>query len=141
MTTIAYRKGVMAADSRATYEDDRITKVDKLFRKGKAIIGLAGESEPGLVFLDWYGTGKEPPSCLIDGDADFTALVLTRKGLFEYGKYCRPERVLDDFHAIGSGAKGAMCAMHAGADAKRAVQIVAKVDAGTGGPITTMTLD
>lgn len=130
----------MAADSRATYDDDRVVRTEKLFRKGKAIIGLAGESEPGLIFLDWYGSGKEPPRILLDGNADFTALVLTRKGLFEYGKYCREERVHEDFHAAGSGAKVALGAMHMGADAKRAVQIAMKVDPFTGGPVVTMSL-
>lgn len=145
MTTIAYRKGIIAADSRVTIESEaggsRMFKSEKLFRKGKAIIALAGESEPGLVFLDWYGTGRDAPSVLISADADFTALVLTRKGLFEYGKYCRPERVLGDFHAIGSGAKAALGAMHMGADARTAVRVACKIDPYSAGPIVTMGLD
>lgn len=144
MTTIAYRKGAMAADSRVTTEDEaggaRVFSCVKLFRKGKAIIGLQGESEPGIVFLDWYGSGKDRPEILVHGDADFTALVLTRRGLFEYGKYCTPERVIEPFYAIGSGTKVALGAMHMGADARRAVQIACKVDPYTAGPILTMSL-
>jgi ATP-dependent protease HslVU (ClpYQ) peptidase subunit len=77
---------------------------------------------------------------LIDGEADFTALVLTRKGLFEYGKYCRAERVLEPFYAIGSGCKAALGAMHMGADARRAVQVACKVDTYSGTPIVVMEL-
>jgi len=144
MTTVAYRGGIMAADSRVTYDSEaagsRFFRTEKLFRKGKDIIGLAGESEPGLIFLDWYGSNKAPPDALVDGGADFTALVLTRKGLFEYGKYCRGERVLEPFYAIGSGCKAALGAMHMGADAARAIRIACKVDTYSGTPIVVMKL-
>lgn len=145
MTTIAVRNGIMAADSRVTSDGEnsgtRYFRTEKLFRKGRDLIGLAGESEPGLIFLDWYGSGKkDAPGVLIDGEADFTALVLTRKGLFEYGKYCRGERVLEPFYAIGSGAKAALGAMHMGADARRAVQIACKIDPYSAPPIVVMPL-
>jgi len=139
----------MAADSRATVEGDdggtSVTKCSKLFRKkvGKkeVIIGTAGETGPGLIFLDWYGSGKDAPLKLIDGDADFTCLVLTNEGLFEYDKWCRGEEVLDKFYAIGSGRKAAMGAMHAGAEAKHAVQIACLVDPFTAPPVVSMSLE
>lgn len=144
MTTIAVRNGIMAADSRVTHDSEaggtRLFRTEKVFRKGKVLIGLAGESEPGLIFLDWYGTGKEPPSILIAGDADFTALVLTRRGLYEYGKYCRPEKVLEPFYAIGSGCKAALGAMHMGANAQTAVRIACKIDPYSAPPIVVMPL-
>lgn len=147
MTTIAVRAGKMAADSRVTYETEAggvlHFRTEKIFRVGRDIVGLAGESEPGLIFLDWYKAGaalKDRPGVLIDGEADFTALVLTRKGLFEYGKYCRAERVFEPFYAIGSGSKAALGAMHMGADAARAVRIACKIDPYSGTPIVVMEL-
>ena len=152
MTTIAYRNGVMAADSRVTMDSEAggspVFDCEKLYRKtirdGRAkrqvIIGLAGESEPGLIFLDWYGSKTPAPQVLIDGQADFTALLLTSDGLFEVGMYCRPERVLNKFYAVGSGAKAAMGAMYAGCTAKRAVEIACLVDPYTAPPIRTMRL-
>lgn len=147
MTTIAVRAGVMASDSRVTHSDEHdsassalISRAVKLFRRRDAIIGLAGESSPGLIFLDWYGSGKPPPSVLIDGEADFTALVLTRRGIFTYDAYCRGERIIGPFWAIGSGAKGAMCAMHAGASAERAVEICCMVDPYTAPPVHVLKL-
>lgn len=152
MTTIVYCRGVMAADSRVTVETEaggsRVFHCEKLFRKtvkeGRrkvpVIIATAGESAPGLVFLDWYGSGKEPPQQLIDGDADFTCLILRADGLFEVDKYCRPERIIDPFYAVGSGAKAALGAMHMGAGARRAVEIACAIDPMSAPPIVTMRL-
>lgn len=149
MTTIAVRNGIMAADSRTTVSTegggDRFFKCEKLYRKTGAdnkdvIIGLAGESAPGLVFLDWYGTGNEPPARLLDGEGDFTALVLTRKGLFEYDKWCRGEQIKMRFYAVGSGAKAALGAMQMGANALTAVKVACKIDPCSAGPVLTMRL-
>jgi hypothetical protein len=143
----------MAADSCVSLETEaggaRKFKCEKLFRKtiGKGrskkqvILALSGESSPGLLFLDWYGSGvKDPPSQLIDGDADFSALILTDDGLFEADAYCRPERIIEPFYAIGSGAKAALGAMHAGASARRAVEIACRIDPYSTPPIVTMRL-
>ena len=152
MTTICYRNGIMAADSRVTHGDDagaRVHRCEKLYRitvhtKGKeypAIVGLAGGAFDGLAFLDWLtGNDREPPQRLIDGEADFTALVLHRHGLFEYDRWCRPDRITEKFYAVGSGAKAALGAMHMGADARTAVAIACKIDPYTAVPIVSMTL-
>jgi len=137
----------MAADTRATVETEaggiRLMRCEKLYRLDDAIIGVAGEGFPGLVFVEWYRarlTKPEPPELLIHGDADFSALVLTRSGLYEFDKWCRPERVLNRFWAIGSGAKAALGAMHAGSNAFCAARIACKIDPLCGTPIVTMTL-
>lgn len=149
MTTIVFRAGVLAADSRATYTSEaggaRVFLCDKLYRRKNCIIGLAGETGPGLVFLDWFGDGphaptKEPPSQLIDGDGDFAALVLSKSGLYEYDKWCRGEKVRGRFYAIGSGAKAAMGALHMGANARQAVAVACKVDPYSAKPIVSMSL-
>lgn len=152
MTTIAYRKGVIAADSRTTIETEgggaRMFLCEKLFRKAvtidgvlqEVIVATAGESSPGMVFLDWFGTGKEPPDRLIDGEADFTCLVLQQDGLYEYDAWCRGIKIEDEFYAIGSGAKAALGAMQMGASAARAVEVACKIDPYSGPPITSMRL-
>lgn len=151
MTTIAYRDGVIAADSRVTHgenESARIHSCKKLFRKtvtqGKksfdVIIATAGESSPGMVFVDWYGTGKPIPEMFMHLGGDFICLVLSPQGLFEFDVYCRGEQVLDDFYAVGSGAKAALGAMHCGKSAIEAVRVAARIDPYTGGRITSETL-
>lgn len=150
MTTIAYRKGILAADSQVTFGGDASGAIkgtcQKLFRKtiksGRktrtVILATAGESSPGMVFVDWYGTGGARPDLL--KDTDFTCLVLEPDGLYEVDSLCRPERILAPFYAIGSGAKAALAAMHCGKSAREAVAIAAKLDPYTGGRIVSMRL-
>ncbi len=172
MTTIAYKDGVMASDSRVSVEPaagdagaTRIYRAAKLYRKtiqptkrkvlvggaiktipdGKpydVIIGLAGESAPGLVLLDWYGSGDPEPESIngAESTADFTALILTHEGLFEADGYCRPEQILDECYAVGTGAHAAMGAMRAGKSAEEAVEIACTIDIYSALPLQTMKL-
>lgn len=135
MTTIAVRNRLMAADSRQTFES-RPNRCEKLYRRAGAVIGVAGDEGPALVFVDWYGTGRARPEILVTGEADFHALVLDDKGrVFLFDKWCRGERIRAPFFAIGTGADAATAAMHMGADARRAVAVACKVDINSGLPI------
>ncbi len=153
MTTIVYRDGIIAADSRTTTHTEeggtRIFHCEKLYRKviekegarEDVIFAAAGESFPSLVFIDWYGSGTAVPDNLVLGEADFTVLVLKRDGLWEFDKWCRGERIIHPgFYAVGSGAKAALGALHAGCSAKRACEIACLVDPFSGPPVTTMRL-
>jgi hypothetical protein len=154
MTVIAYRDGILAADSQTTTETEaggiRKFGCEKLFHfkstarhEHECIIATAGENAPGLIFLDWYARAppkRKPPSQLVDGDADFTCLVLTKAGLFEYDKYCRGEQIKEQFYAIGCGAKAALGAMHRGASAAEACEITCLIDPLCALPIVTMQL-
>lgn len=152
MTTIAYRDGVIAADTCVSISTEaggaRKFRTEKLFRKRvkvkgrfeEHILGTAGEASPSLVFVDWYGSGKPAPEIFADLGPDFTILIATPRGLFEADAYCRPERVFESFYAIGSGAKAALGAMHAGANARQAVAIACKIDPYSAPPITFMSL-
>ena len=150
MTTIAYRDGLLAADSRVTVDSDsggaRMFRCQKLYRVKTsdgtdAVVGLAGGAFDGLAFLDWLvSEDKHPPTRLLEGGADFTALMLNKHGLFEYDKWCRPDRVLEKFYAVGSGAKAALGALHMGASAEKAVKIACKIDPYSAPPIVVMGL-
>jgi hypothetical protein len=152
VTTIAYRDGVIAADSRLTYATDgggsRKHICTKLYRKtikeGRktfdVIIATAGESSPALVFVDWYGSGEPIPEILRQLGGDFTCLILRPDGLYEVDVYCRPDKILEPFYAVGSGTKEALAAMHCGKTAAQAVGIAARIDPYTGGKIVSMTL-
>lgn len=153
MTTIAYRDGIIAADSRLTYDTEhggsRKHICTKLYRKqiteGKrtfdVIIGTAGQSSPALLFVDWYGTGKEVPLQLQNLESDFTCLILHPDGLFEADQFCRPDKILEEFYAVGSGSKEAMTAMRCGKSAVEAVRLAAQSDPYTGGRIVSMKLE
>ena len=146
MTTIAYRDGILAADSRLTVDHGsgaRKHTCKKLFRKrvgeGKkaydVIIATAGESSPGMVFVDWYGSGKPVPDLFLHLGGDFLCLVLSPSGLFEYDVYCRGEPIEEEFYAVGSGSMAALAAMHCGKSAIEAVRVASRIDSFTGGRI------
>jgi ATP-dependent protease HslVU (ClpYQ) peptidase subunit len=147
MTVIAYRDGVIAADSRVTVEgkESGIRFFDssiKLFRKDGCIIATAGASAPGIVFVRWYGTRpKKPPEAITDAKVDWTCLVLDKTGLWEWDSSLEPEQVLEPFYAIGTGCKAALGAMYMHATAVEAVQIACLIDPNCGGKVQTMRLD
>lgn len=140
VTTIAVRAGIMAADSKVTACNGSIGKMSKLFRLRGDIVGIAGDMAAALVFCDWYKRPdrKDIPAALRDGDADFSAIVLTADGLIEYDRWCRQMIISEKFHAIGSGTKAALGAMHFGATARQAVAIACKVDVYTGLPVHSL---
>ena len=142
MTTIAYRDGTIAADSCVSLEDegsgDWQGRCVKLFKFPDMIVGLQGESTPGMVFLDWLRGGKRNRRLedrIVASGASFEAVVLTRKGLFTYDHWCRPELCTTEFYAVGSGVKAALGAMHAGASARKAVEIACAIDPYTKPPV------
>jgi ATP-dependent protease HslVU (ClpYQ) peptidase subunit len=147
MTTVAYRNGIMAADTMALRGSiPRICK--KLYRLGDTIIGLAGNLSDGLVFIDWWERGHDiadwPIFHMYRGNEDapdISALVLTADGLDLWTEHAQPIPILDDFFAIGSGTAAAMAAMHMGADPIRAVEIAMLVDYSTGGDIMSETIN
>lgn len=153
VTTIAYRDGVIAADSRATYSTEaggsRKHTCRKLYRKriteGRktfdVVIATAGESTPGLVFVEWYGSGKPIPDVFLHLGGDFTCLVLRPDGLYEYDVYCQAEKIEEEFYAIGSGAKAALAALHCGKSAIEAVRIACRIDPYSGGRIVYESLE
>lgn len=153
MTTIAYRSGTVAADSRETWDSDAggcsMNDCEKLFRKrvGKrdVVIATAGGSYAGMIFVDWYGTQKPVPDILADLDLaeDFDVLILDRDKVYMCNHLCRPVEVkllLGQFFAIGSGRKAALGAMYRHASAREAVRIACKIDPYTAEPVVTMSM-
>jgi hypothetical protein len=133
MTCIAFRDGIMAADSLGN--DDGIGKcrLQKLHRKrvkGKEhLIGVCGFFEAAMLFVDWYGgsdTAMFDRLSRLSTDDDFGVLIWTE--------------VEEDFYAIGSGAGYAMTAMECGKSARQAVQMAARRDISTGGRIVQASL-
>ena len=128
MTVIAVRNGRIAADSRETWAGgDTIALTEKLFRKKigrrEHIIATAGDTYSGMVYFDWYGSGKDPPQTLTDLwlEEDFQILVWDCRQLYTVNHLRRMTPVVEPFYAIGCGRKSALAAMHMGASARRAV--------------------
>lgn len=135
MTTIAYRDGIMAADSMITRNDEWIMpysapKITRL--QDGSLCGFAGNFFKQDAFLKWLG---DPTAPRPDLETDCAALVVNLDGSVWMYQYVGGVRLEGPFFAVGSGSVPALAAMHMGADAGRAVAIAARLDNATGGNI------
>lgn len=140
MTTIVYRDGVMAADTRLVLGSlicpGGIHKIAKT-KKG-ALVGCAGSADNSHAFLAW-ADGKRTEDPPKDDDAD--GLIVEPDGsiLMYDGNGIFPV-VNAPFAACGSGARVAVGAMAMGATALEAMRIAMRCDVYTGGDIDLLTL-
>jgi ATP-dependent protease HslVU (ClpYQ) peptidase subunit len=122
MTTIAYRDGKMAGDSKVTYDGSFQGNVTKVFKSSKGdLVGLCGDTSGLPAIKEWVKKGCKTPIPNFDGESsvmwvkpDGTAYIV------EFGAACEVE---GPFFAIGSGHAFAKGAMGAGCDAETAVAI------------------
>lgn len=139
MTTVAYKDGILASDSRAIYNYRDIEVVTsekaKMFKMPDgSYMGLAGTipNDP-LVF-------EAIKQDLYTGEMDMDFIRVRKNGLFIRGGPNWNEKCKFPFKfcAIGSGMHFAMGAMSAGASAEEAVKVAMKFDRCTGGKIRVM---
>lgn len=131
MTTVAYRDGILAADSRGTCAGwVQPGKETKLFRlqDGRAA-GVTGQWAIAKRLLDWIESDRS--TAQPEGDAR-VIVVGKRIEVFEDGhSYIENAK----FMAWGSGMPPALGALHAGASAVEAVRIASLVDTLSGGKV------
>lgn len=144
MTTIAYRDGVMAADSQGTSGDVAACTRIKMFEAHGWLIGGAGNSTCLEEFQSWFiqeradgKLGPCPPSLQTkDGAWNVLCVSIEQPTVvyqLEDGRW--PYRIFGKYHAIGSGYAIALGAMAAGATAEQAVKAAIKHDIYSGGPV------
>lgn len=138
MTTIAYKDGVIAYDSRQTRSGSIVT--DNC-QKGRVVNGvsffLCGAvcDEENLIAA-YFGTPSKVPVECSGFAVDSGKLMLL--GHDDSTGIWRQELDLSECDAIGSGAAHALTAMDMGASAEKAVAMAAKRDLYTGGQIRTL---
>ena len=151
MTTIIYNpeEGVIAADSQDT-DGNLSVKSDKLFRVNGHIIGTAGGSYSGLLFVRWFGEWEDEPDYTdweqhpdlvnLDVEEDFECIVVRPDGTaYIINRLFVPyEQKLTGPIGLGSGAGIALGAIDAGASVKDAINIACKRDTYSSGPVKTM---
>jgi len=136
MTTIAVRDGIVAADSQETNSHYK-QPCHKLYKAKNAVIGTAGDSFNGMVFVEWYrDRRKAKPTTELD--RPFECLVVTSSTIEIWNELLVPLVIHEPFWAIGHGGGIAMGAMAAGASAKEAVEIACRYDLYSIGPVETM---
>lgn len=158
MTTVAYKDGVMASDSRATEDDEYIVgSVQKVWKlPNGALYGSAGDSDD-RVLRDILGkipttffpqTLREAhfPSVneLSEDTSDVSAIFVFPDGdvwMIGTKKNAEVVNVKSSFCAIGSGKKFALGAMFNGVDAKAAVKTAMAFDICSGGDVQSVSIE
>lgn len=140
MTTICYRAGILASDSRLTLKSNITTdKCKKIWRLSDGtLFGASGDNEGGLALLAALRRGMElgPKS-----DREFHAVrIIPPKGQIFTTEGLTWSRWPETFVAIGSGGKYARAAMMAGATAIEAVKIAIQSDVYSGGRVQVLRL-
>lgn len=148
MTTIAYRDGVLAADSKAyggLYKGSpgAKAKLHKIASGDLAgwIVGISTNNVGGdKLLLAWLEAGAPLPSSDSVKPDQFTILALNPAGelFLANDNLSLSGPICSEFYAIGSGDDFAMGAMAMGADAAQAVGIAALFDCHTGGAVTAL---
>lgn len=144
MTTIAYRNGVMAADTRAYSGGNApLGRKVKIRRLDDGTLVGASSSTPGMgeLILDWYADGADKENTpTIDADSWFELLAVkpTGQAWFTKSQFFLSGPLEADYFVIGSGAEYAKGAMGMGAEAEEAVVVAAIFDPYTEGPFTVL---
>lgn len=140
MTTIAYKDGIIAVDSRVcsgcTIVSDDADKIRHL--DGKVFI-LGGDHHLQEELIADYPNGRVTGGNATGGFV-FDGGILYTVGVLESGKIFRELHDLDAPWASGSGGDHALTAMDMGASAEEAVAMAAKRDIHTGGKVKTFEL-
>jgi hypothetical protein len=135
MTTIAWRDGVLAADSTGDSGGVRVN-ITKIFPAGKGRwAAMAGDYALGIRYIRAFAKG-ETIDLSADEAKEFHVVIMNPDGTLlecEDGKTALP--IEDRFYAIGSGRKCALAAMACGKSAIQAVRIAAQFDINTGGAV------
>jgi len=140
MTTIAYREGIMAADSGVWFGDGLAPWARKLVRDGEGTLyGVCGNAGQAQAFIEWVEAGshgERPTADKVEEDrSSYLVMKVTRGGpiriLTAYGceVYDAP------YFAIGAGNAGALSAMFCGASAIRAIEAAIAHAGGAIGPV------
>lgn len=142
MTTIAYRDGVLAADT-ATYLNDSSVRVPGRSSKVRKLPDGSLYSGAGVVSQiealgRWLASGSSLEQPRFD---DVTALHVRADGTVRIYDGCAEREIIDaPFYAVGTGAAAAIGAMMAGATATEAIRIAMAIDPYTAGEIDVVSL-
>jgi 20S proteasome alpha/beta subunit len=136
MTTIAYRDGVLAADTQMTAGGwIRPGRAKKLMRlEDGTLLGICGTYATALKAMSQAAAGEDVKTV-----EDDTVVRIAPDGsidIFQAGASYALEGA--EFYAWGSGHSVALGAMHAGASAEEAVRIATLVDNETGGDVVSV---
>lgn len=141
MTTIAYRDGVLAADTGMIAGDSRIGHIIKIVRGPTGNLGgAAGTAGYCEAFKKWVlgGEVEEPPVPKSTERYLDRGVVFHSDGRIDVHEDVGRFQVTSPYYAFGSGRAEALGAMFAGADAATAVCAAIQHEGGTYGDVTVL---
>ena len=142
MTTIAYKDGVIARDSRSTDPVGYIIsdREEKMYQRDGVVFFCYGRATEIDLLIDvYFGEAIDP-----NLEVDVSAFVVEDEVLYTVGIDCglvfKNKCMKDEIYAFGSGGDIAIGAMEMGASAAEAVEVAKRRDSKTGGEVKTFTL-
>ena len=161
LTTIAYRDGIISADTMDIFSETTHFGMTKLGRGERCLFGFAGSVRQMPQVFEWLkrrgDQSGHPNTWLKDGveNCDKFDAILIIEGLSHQmaqgrprtdpkifriapGGICVEYTDIPQFIAIGSGSPFALGAMHAGASAPQAVAAAIRYDLCTGGRVSSV---
>ncbi len=141
MTTIAYRDGILAADTQMTLNNCVDGTQIKIVRRGLVMAAASGTAAMCQQFRDWFimGMDGDPPPAQHSQNPDWNYW-----GLLFHGAtilcWQAPGwvRIVAPYFAMGSGGDYATGAMAFGATSEEAILAAMKHDTSTGGEVTVL---
>lgn len=142
MTTIAYREGVLAADSQVNSGNGARSGI---FRKiGMThdgwLWGFSGSLHRQADCVAWAEASRDGKPPEWDGDDGVFILVSPAGAVKEWWGKGWIAWEVQPYHAWGSGERIALGAMHAGATAQAAVEASIAIDTESGGAVLALSL-
>lgn len=143
MTTIAYRDGVLAADTLVTVSTHRDGYVTKIRKRGPLLAAAAGTLAIALKFMDWFSAGlpsDRAPDMSGGNDEKYgsSGYIFSPCGLILGFSHQGWVRKRAPFYAVGSGADYCYGAFAMGATAEQAVRAALVHETASGGEITVL---
>jgi ATP-dependent HslUV protease subunit HslV len=139
VTCIAYRAGIIAAESRLGCGTSILGEMQKIARsKDGAVAGAAGEAAYIEAFLAWVRLGHTGERPLPGKDSGSNGILVHPDGALEIIDSGGPFFASAPYWALGSGRPEALGAMFAGADAETAVRAACEHDPYCGGTIRVL---
>lgn len=143
MTTIAWKDGIMAADSQMTINNYKTSTIKLYGLADVGVLGIAGAGSAMSRIMDWWLGGCEgDPPTLSPEDREMgsacTGLLCTRKGVFYLEDGIYPHQITAAYASIGSGSDFAVAVMANGGSAVEAIDSAKLHDIYTGGETVSL---
>jgi hypothetical protein len=135
MTAIAYRDGILAADTARWHGDVKVSDDRKIFRLPDGSL-FAGSGAVDIIkaYVAWKsGQGDKPEPA--EKEEDFGGILVTKDGVKIVGGAYREYMQEADFYAEGSPVEFLYGAMAAGASAEEAIRLAIRHCKDAGGNV------